>query len=89
MKKTMLFKILAVLLAMSGAILLVFTYYPIINPIQYRIDSHGETAQARRLLVGTAISLMILSGGWYFNRKTRKLKSDFAERTGEIKTLGR
>jgi predicted Co/Zn/Cd cation transporter (cation efflux family) len=89
MKKTMLFKILAVLLAMSGAILLVFTYYPIINPIQYRIDSHGETVQARRLLVGTPVSLMILSGAWYFNRKTRKLKSDFGERTGGIKSLGR
>jgi len=89
MKKTMLFEILAVVLAMTGAILLVLTYYPIINPIQYRIDSHGETVQATRLLVGTAISLMILSGAWYFNRKTRKLKSDFAERTGEIKTLGR
>ena len=89
MKKTMLYEIFAVVLAMTGAILLVFTYYPIINPIQYRIDSHGETVQATRLLVGTAISLMILSGNWYFNRKTRKLKSDFAERTGEIKTLGR
>jgi hypothetical protein len=59
MKKNMLYEILAVVLAMTGAILLVFTYYPIINPIQYRIDSHGETVQATRLLVGTAISLMI------------------------------
>jgi hypothetical protein len=63
-------------LAMVGAILLVFTYYPNINPIQYRIDNHRETAPISRYILGTPASLLILSGAWYFNRKTQKLKRD-------------
>jgi hypothetical protein len=75
-KKSMPFEILAMTAAMIGAVLLVFTYYPIINPTQYGLDNNRETAPLGRYLFGTPVSLLILSGAWYFNRKTRKLKRD-------------
>ena len=76
MKKSMSYEVLATVSAMIGAVLLVFTYYPIINPIQYRIDNHRETAPMIRFLLGTPISLLILSVTWYFNRKAQTLKRD-------------
>jgi hypothetical protein len=76
MKKSIPYEILAMTSAMVGAVLLVFTYYPVINPIQYRIDNHRETAPVSRYILGTPVSLLILSGAWYLNRKTQKLKRD-------------
>jgi hypothetical protein len=76
MRKSIPFEILAMTSAMVGAVLLVFTYYPIINPIQYSIDNHRETAPMSRYIRGTPVSFLILSGAWYFNRKTQKLKRD-------------
>jgi hypothetical protein len=76
MKKSLSCEILAAVTAMVGVVLLVFTYYPIINPIQYRIDNHRETAPVSRFILGTPVSLLMLSGAWYFNRKTQKLKRD-------------
>jgi hypothetical protein len=74
MKKSIPYEILTALTGVAGAILLVFTYYPIINPMQYRIDNDRETAPVGRFIIGTPVSLLILSGAWYFNRKTQKLK---------------
>jgi hypothetical protein len=74
MKKSIPYEILTALTGMAGAILLVFTYYPIINPMQYRIDNDRETAPVSRFIIGTPVSLLILSGAWYFNRKTQNLK---------------
>lgn len=70
------YEILATVSAMVGAVLLVFTYYPIINPTQYRIDNHRETAPESRYVLGTPVAFLILSGAWYLNRKTQKLKRD-------------
>jgi hypothetical protein len=76
MQKSIPYEILAMTSAMVGTVLLVCTYYPVINPIQYRIDNHSETAPMIRYILGTPVSLLILSGAWYFNRKTQKLKRD-------------
>ena len=85
MKKSVPYEILAAVTAMAGVVLLVFTYYPIINPIQYGIDNQRETAPATRFILGTPVSLLILSGAWYFNRKTQKLKRDEKDREHEQK----
>lgn len=74
MKKSIPYEILTALTGVAGAILLVFTYYPIINPMQYRIDNDRETAPVSRFIIGTPVSLLILSAAWYFNRMTQKLR---------------
>ncbi|HWY74569.1 MAG TPA: hypothetical protein VN281_03075 [Verrucomicrobiae bacterium] len=74
MKKSLLYEILAAVTAMVGVVLLVFTDYPIINPIQYGIDNHRETAPVSRFILGIPVSLVILSVAWYFNRRAQKLK---------------
>src|SRR6266852_9870150 len=76
MRKSVPFEIVGAVSAMLGAVLLVFTYYPVINPIRYRIDNHHEPAPVSRYILGTPVSLLILSGAWYFNRKAQKLKRD-------------
>jgi hypothetical protein len=76
MRKSIRYEILAATAAMIGVVLFVFTYYPIINPIQYGLDNDRESAPLGRYLLGTPISILILSGAWYFNRKTQKLKRD-------------
>jgi hypothetical protein len=76
MKKSVLYEILAITLMMVGAVLLVTVYYPNINPVQYRIDNHNEPASLGRYIIGTPISLLILSGSLYFNGLARKLKRD-------------
>jgi hypothetical protein len=81
MKKSLPYEILAAVTAMVGAVFLVFTYYPIINPIQYGIDNHRETVPVSRFILGTPVSLLIMSGAWYFNRRAQKLKRD--EKDGE------
>ena len=76
MRKSIPYEIVAAVSAMLGAVLLVFTYYPVINPIQYRFDNHHELAAVSRYILGTPFSLLILSGAWYFNRKAQGLKRD-------------
>ncbi len=76
MKKSASYEILAAVLGMIGVILLVFTYYPILNPIQYKIDHHHATAPLSRFIIGTPFSLLFLSVAWFFNHKTQKLKRD-------------
>jgi heme/copper-type cytochrome/quinol oxidase subunit 2 len=74
MKKTIQHKILAMALAIVGAVLLAFTYCPVTNPIQLRIDDGLVTMPMRRYIIGTLVSLLILSVAWYFNHKAQKLK---------------
>ncbi len=76
MRKSIPYEIVAAVSGMLGAVLLVFTYYPVINPIQYRFDNHHEPAPVSRYILGTPFSLLILSGAWYFSRKAQKLKRD-------------
>ena len=76
MKKSIPYEILAMTTAMLGVVLLVFTYYPVINTIQYRFDNPREIAPFSRFILGTPVSLLILSGAWHLNRKTQKLKRD-------------
>ena len=76
MKKSVPYEIVAATMMMLGAVLLVFVYYPNINPVQYRFDSHQESAPMSRYIIGTPVSLLVLLVAWYFNRKARKLKRD-------------
>jgi hypothetical protein len=74
MKKSIQYEILATTSAIVGAVLLASTYSPVINPIQLRIDDGLVTTPMSRYIIGTLVSLLILSGAWYFNCKTQKLK---------------
>ena len=74
MKKSTQYKIQAMTLAIVGAVLLSFTYCPVTNPIQIRIDDGLVTTPMRSYIIGTLASLLILSGAWYFNRKAQNLK---------------
>jgi hypothetical protein len=85
MKKSTLFEVLAATSAMVGALLLIYTYYPVINPFQYRIDNHRDTAPISRFLIGTPVSILLLSGAWSFNRKTQKLKKDEKDSKPDLK----
>jgi hypothetical protein len=81
MKKSVLYEIAAVTLMMVGAVLLVFVFYPNINPTQYRLDNHRENAPISRYLVGTPVSILILIIAWCFNRRAANLRK---ERTDAI-----
>jgi len=76
MQKSFPYEIVAVVLALLGAFLLVAVYYPVINPGQFKLDSHQEDAPLSRYILGTPISLLILSASWYFNRKAQRLKRE-------------
>jgi ABC-type nickel/cobalt efflux system permease component RcnA len=75
MKKSVFYEIIAATLMMFGAVLLAFTFYPIINPAQYRID-YDQEASIWRYILGMPVSLLVLLGAWSFNRKARKVRPD-------------
>jgi len=68
------YELVAAVVATLGAILLVFIYYPGVNPMQFRLDNHGTPASLSRYIVGTPVSILILAVAWYFNGKAQKLK---------------
>ena len=74
MKKSVPYEIIAAASGMCGAVLLVAVYYPVINPVQFRIDNHQASAPLSSYIFGTIPSLLVLSGAWYFNRKAQSLK---------------
>jgi hypothetical protein len=79
-KKSLPYEIIAAVLAMIGAFILVTVYYPPLNPVQFKIDSHQSTPPVSHFIFVTPIPLLILSASWYFNCKAQRLKRE------EIKT---
>jgi uncharacterized membrane protein YedE/YeeE len=78
-KKSLPYEIIAVVLAMIGAIILVSVYYPLLNPVQFKIDSHQDTPSVGYFIFATPIPLLILSASWYFNRKAQHIKREAAK----------
>jgi uncharacterized membrane protein YidH (DUF202 family) len=76
MKKTVPYEAIAAIMMIFGAFLLVAVYFPVINPGQYRLESHQEAVPLSRYIIGTPISLLILGGAWHFNRKAQRMKRD-------------
>jgi hypothetical protein len=74
MKKHQFYEAIGITLAMPGAVLLVAVFYPLINPIQYQLDSHGNHPPLSRYVIGTLISLLLVAAGWHYNRRAQKLK---------------
>ena len=76
----------------AGALLLIATYLPIINPNLFRwaTDEQGRTQHyssaawgepAQPLayyFIGTPLSVGLLSAAWYFNLKALKVRDDVA-----------
>jgi hypothetical protein len=83
MKKNVPYEAIAAIMMIFGAFLIVAVYFPVINPGQYRLESHQETAPLSRYIIGTPISLLILGGAWHFNRKARRMKQDENEKGAE------
>jgi len=73
-KKSLSYEIIAAVLAMTGAIILVFFYYPLLNPIQFKIDSHEDTPSIGYYIFVTPIPLLILFAVWRFNCKAQRIK---------------
>ena len=74
MKKSIPYELIAATLMMVGVVLLVFTFYPNINPTPSRMANRHETAPMSRYIFGTPVSLLILAAAWYFNRAAQRLK---------------
>ena len=74
MKRSQCYEIAAATIAILGAVLLVSVYFPIINPDQYHIDSHGGTLSVWRFIFGTPFSLAILCASWRVNLRAQALK---------------
>jgi len=90
MKKSLPCEIIAAVLAMLGALILVAVYYPLLNPIQFKIDSHEELPSAGYCIFMTPIPLAILCGSWYFNRKAQQLKraaKQLEKKRGKLKWI--
>lgn len=64
---------------MLGALILVAVYYPLLNPIQYEIDSHKDLPSVGYYIIMTPISLAILWASWKLNRKAQQLKREEKE----------
>jgi glycerol uptake facilitator-like aquaporin len=76
MRKSLPYEIIAAASAMLGALILVWVYYPILNPIQYSIDSHQDLPSISYYIVMTPIPLAILWASSHFNKKAQQLKQD-------------
>jgi hypothetical protein len=76
MRKSLPYEIIAAVSAVLGALILVVVYYPLLNPIQYEIDSHQDLPSVGYYIFMTPIPLAILSASWYFNRKAQQLKRE-------------
>jgi hypothetical protein len=76
MKKPLPYEIAAALLGIFGAFLLVAAYFPLLNPVQTRIETHRDLPSIGYYIVVTPIPLLILVASWLFNKKARALKQD-------------
>jgi hypothetical protein len=76
MRKSLSYEIIAAVSAMLGVLILVAVYYPLLNPIQYRIDSHEDPPSVGYYMVMTPIPLAVLWASWKFNRKAQQLKRE-------------
>jgi hypothetical protein len=88
--KACLFEAAAAAFLSAGAILLIATFLPIINPelFNFATDEHGRTRhvapgnlgkRAQPLsyyFIGTPLSLLLLAGAWRFNMKALRLKGE-------------
>jgi len=74
MKASKSHEILAVVLALGGALLLGFVYYPILNPVQYRLTPGPEIALWQRYVLGTLATILMFTMAWYFNSKAGQMK---------------
>lgn len=61
---------------MVGSLILVAVYYPILNPIQYQIDSHDDLPSVDYYILTTPIPLAILWVSWRLNKKAQQLKKE-------------
>jgi hypothetical protein len=70
-----LYEAAAALATLTGVIVLVAVYFPILNPGFYEISLHHQSLPSTiRYFLGTPVALLILVAGWYFNRKAGQLK---------------
>ncbi|MGI8977664.1 MAG: hypothetical protein ACR2FY_00410 [Pirellulaceae bacterium] len=69
MKTSTHYEVLASILAVCGAIALVFVYYPLLNPVQFRLTPGPEIEPSVRYFFGTPAALLILAAAWHFNCK--------------------
>jgi hypothetical protein len=76
MRKSLPYEIIAAVSAMLGALILVSVYYPVLNPIQYEIDSHEDLPSVGYYIIMTPIPLAILWVSWKLNRKAQQLKRE-------------
>ena len=76
MKASIRYESLAAVLALIGAVSLVAVYYPILNQVQFSLDSDLDSVPLSRYVLGTAASLFILAAALHFNRKAIRLKRE-------------
>jgi predicted Co/Zn/Cd cation transporter (cation efflux family) len=76
MKPSSKYESIAAVLALVGAVALVAVYYPILNPVQFGMDTGRDRAPLGRYILGTPASLFILAAAWHFNRKAMRLKRE-------------
>jgi hypothetical protein len=79
------YELIAAISVTLGAVMLAYTYYPFLNPLQFQLDNPGSTGFIWRLVIGTPISLFILLSAWRFNLKARRLKGEDAETNEQAK----
>jgi len=76
MKLSSKYESIAAVLALVGAVALVAVYYPILNPVQFSMDSGRDSVPLSRYILGTPGSIFMLAAAWYFNRKAMRLKRE-------------
>ncbi|MDB4673840.1 hypothetical protein OAF27_03390 [Verrucomicrobiales bacterium] len=68
-KRHPLHEALAAGLMVFGAVALVYTLFPWINPIQYEMNATGDESIWVRSVIGGGVSAILLWGAFFFNQK--------------------
>lgn len=68
-KRNLFHEAMAAGLMIFGAVALVYTLFPWINPIQYEMNASGDESMWGRLVIGGGVTAALLAGAFHFNRK--------------------
>jgi hypothetical protein len=79
-KKNPLREALAAGFMVIGVVALVYTLFPWINPIQYRLNTTGDESLVARTFIGGGITAALLWAAFWFNRRATAQQEDRQEK---------
>jgi len=75
MRKASLFDWIGMFLAIIGAVILVITFLPVINPALLGREHYRDGMMSRNYF-GILVATIVLGTSWYFNKKAQRLRRE-------------